>query len=100
MEFSQLKPDKRNGGRRYYKQNHIELVRYIRELLYEKGYTIAGAKQQLKSGTKVTAEPEEVVETITEDIEQAIPKVEPQVIKQILSQIITDLESLVTTAEA
>ena len=48
QEFSQLKPSTRTGGRRYYQQKDILIVRKIRELLYEKGFTIAGAKKQLQ----------------------------------------------------
>ena len=48
QEFSQLKPSTRTGGRRYYQQKDILIVRKIRELLYEKGFTIAGAKRQLQ----------------------------------------------------
>jgi DNA-binding transcriptional MerR regulator len=99
MEFPKLKPDKRNGGRRYYKQKHIELIRYIRELLYQKGYTIAGAKQQLKNiGTKHSKP--EIIDTIAVQTEQVLSQVEQQSLQPILSQIITDLESLVSSAEA
>lgn len=49
QEFSQLKPTTRTGGRRYYQVKDVQLVRQIRTLLYEKGFTIAGAKKQLKS---------------------------------------------------
>lgn len=47
QEFSQLKPTKRRGNRRYYQRHDIELIRLIRRLLYEQGFTIAGARQQL-----------------------------------------------------
>lgn len=48
QEFSQLTPAKRRGNRRYYQAKDIELIRHIRELLYEKGFTIVGAKAQLQ----------------------------------------------------
>ena len=47
QEFTQLKPTKRRGNRRYYQRHDIELIRLIRSLLYEQGFTIAGARQQL-----------------------------------------------------
>jgi len=47
QEFAQIKPCKRSGGRRYYQANDIKLIRTIRELLYFKKYTIAGAKKQI-----------------------------------------------------
>jgi len=48
-EFPQLKPVKRRGNRRYYRRRDVELVRSIRGLLYEEGYTIGGARQRLAS---------------------------------------------------
>lgn len=47
QEFTQLKPLKRRGNRRYYQHHEVLLVRRIRELLYEQGYTIHGARIQL-----------------------------------------------------
>jgi DNA-binding transcriptional MerR regulator len=47
QEFSQLKPSKRTGNRRYYQQKDILMIRDIRSLLYERGFTIEGAKSQL-----------------------------------------------------
>lgn len=47
QEFSQLQPHRRQGARRYYQYHDVLLVRHIRELLYEKGFTIYGARQQL-----------------------------------------------------
>ena len=47
QEFTQLKPLKRRGNRRYYQHHEVLLVRRIRELLYDQGYTIHGARNQL-----------------------------------------------------
>lgn len=47
QEFSQLKPVKRRGNRRYYQHHEVLLIRRIRELLYEQGFTINGARNQL-----------------------------------------------------
>jgi len=47
QEFPQLKPIKRRGNRRYYQRQDVVLIRQIRRLLYENGFTIGGAKQQL-----------------------------------------------------
>ena len=49
--FSQIKPVKRSGGRRYYRPADIALLTRIRDLLYAEGYTIKGAQQVLKSKT-------------------------------------------------
>ncbi len=47
QEFSQLSPSKRRGNRRYYQRKDVVLIRRIRSLLYEQGYTIEGARRQL-----------------------------------------------------
>ncbi|MBK1693897.1 MerR family transcriptional regulator [Chromatium weissei] len=47
QEFSQLKPVKRRGNRRYYQRHDVLLVRKIRNLLYDQGFTIGGARLQL-----------------------------------------------------
>ena len=47
QEFSQLKPVKRGGNRRYYQHHEVLLIRRIRELLYEEGFTISGARSRL-----------------------------------------------------
>ena len=48
QEFTQLKPMKRRGNRRYYQHHEVLLVRRIRELLYEEGFTINGARNRLE----------------------------------------------------
>jgi DNA-binding transcriptional MerR regulator len=48
QEFPQLRPVKRRGNRRYYQQDDVLMVRRIRSLLYEQGFTIGGARQRLK----------------------------------------------------
>ena len=47
QEFPQLKPVKRRGNRRYYQRHDVIMIRQIRSLLYEQGFTIGGARQQL-----------------------------------------------------
>ena len=48
QEFPQLKPVKRRGNRRYYQHEDVQMVRRIRSLLYEQGFTIGGARQRLR----------------------------------------------------
>ncbi|QDC43763.1 MerR family transcriptional regulator [Methylophilus medardicus] len=48
QEFTQLKPVKRRGNRRYYQHHEVLLIRKIRELLYEQGFTISGARNRLE----------------------------------------------------
>ena len=49
QEFSQLKPVKRRGNRRYYQHHEVLLIRRIRDLLYEQGFTIHGARHRLET---------------------------------------------------
>ena len=49
QEFTQLKPVKRSGNRRYYQHHEVLLIRRIRELLYGQGFTISGARNRLES---------------------------------------------------
>lgn len=48
QEFPQLKPVKRRGNRRYYQHDDVQMVRRIRSLLYDQGFTIGGARQRLR----------------------------------------------------
>lgn len=57
QEFTQLKPVKRRGNRRYYQHHEVLLIRRIRELLYEQGFTISGARNKL-DGSNEPEQPE------------------------------------------
>ncbi|MET1532273.1 MerR family transcriptional regulator [Burkholderia sola] len=61
QEFTQLRPVKRRGNRRYYQHHEVLLIRRIRELLYEQGFTINGARNRLDSpgSDRAAAEPVE-----------------------------------------
>ncbi|MEW6445404.1 MAG: MerR family transcriptional regulator [Pseudomonadota bacterium] len=69
QEFPQLSPVKRRGNRRYYQREEIELIRRIRGLLYDQGFTISGARQQLE-------EPESEASTPTGSLRDTILRVE------------------------
>jgi len=56
QEFTQLKPMKRRGNRRYYQHHEVLLIRRIRELLYEQGFTISGARNRLTELVHVRAD--------------------------------------------
>ncbi len=60
QEFTQLKPVKRRGNRRYYQHHEVLLIRRIRELLYEQGFTISGARNRLDGRGHEIPEPEEL----------------------------------------
>ena len=57
QEFTQLKPVKRRGNRRYYQHHEVLLIRRIRDLLYEQGFTINGARHRLESDIAAPAAP-------------------------------------------
>lgn len=56
QEFTQLKPMKRRGNRRYYQHHEVLLIRRIRELLYEQGFTISGARNRLSDAVSAARE--------------------------------------------
>ncbi len=57
QEFSQLKPMKRRGNRRYYQHHEVLLIRRIRELLYDQGFTISGARNRLSEAAAQVQSP-------------------------------------------
>ncbi len=59
QEFTQLNPVKRSGNRRYYQHHEVVLIRRIRELLYEQGFTISGARNKLDGARESAARPVE-----------------------------------------
>ena len=61
QEFSQLKPVKRRGNRRYYQHHEVLLVRRIRELLYSQGFTISGARHRLEDDEPQAASSDSVM---------------------------------------
>ncbi len=70
-KFSQIRPMKRGGGRRYYRPEDITLLRGVRELLYDDGYTIKGVQKLLREGgVKVL---QERANGLSEDTPQAAP---------------------------
>ncbi len=73
QEFPQLKPVKRRGNRRYYQRHDVLMIRQIRSLLYEHGFTIGGARQKLDGGEA------------KEDVNHS---------KQIIRQMASELEDL------
>jgi len=95
QEFSQLKPVKRRGNRRYYQHHEVLLIRRIRELLYEEGFTINGARHRLLEGkpisvsdkTAASVTPREVVVKSTEafaDQAAAAMSLSPELRKELL----------------
>ncbi|PKM10886.1 MAG: MerR family transcriptional regulator [Gammaproteobacteria bacterium HGW-Gammaproteobacteria-3] len=73
QEFTELAPIKRRGNRRYYQHHEVLMIRQIRSLLYEQGYTIGGARAHLSSDGA---------------------KADSKQIKQLIHQIVGELESV------
>ena len=74
QEFPQLKPVKRRGNRRYYQRQEVILIRQIRSLLYEDGFTIGGARQKL-SGEEVKADSsvsQQIVKQLRLELEEVL----------------------------
>ena len=80
QEFPQLKPAKRRGNRRYYQRQDILLIRQIKKLLYEDGFTIEGARTQLSSAAGTVSQSVKANEMVKKIIEE-------------LDMILTDLQA-------
>ena len=74
QEFPQLKPVKRRGNRRYYQRQDVVMIRQIRSLLYEQGYTIGGARQQMTGeNTEVEVSPNSaLIEEVISELEEVL----------------------------
>ncbi len=83
QEFAELKPVRRRGQRRYYTRLEVQLVRSIKDLLYDKGFTISGARQQLKMENN--SAPEMNSEAVVEQIDQAIAE-----LNKVLDTLVVD----------
>src|SRR5687767_4179084 len=79
QEFTQLKPVKRRGNRRYYQRQDVILIRQIRTLLYEQGFTIGGARQRMAG------------QTAPEMIEDSVAK-QPAVNVNLVREMIEEVE--------
>ncbi len=81
QEFEQLSPAKRRGNRRYYQRAEVLFIRKIRELLYERGYTIEGARQSLletvKPETANQSASQETIRQVIKDLEEIASELEP-----------------------
>ena len=73
QEFAQLKPVKRRGNRRYYQHHEVLLVRRIRELLYNQGFTISGARNRLENAHEESKQENEIsLESIREELRNIV----------------------------
>jgi DNA-binding transcriptional MerR regulator len=72
QEFSQLNPIKRKGNRRYYQRHDVLLIRQIKELLYNSGYTILGAKQKLNEDESSKESKKSAFKEIEQEVQDLI----------------------------
>jgi DNA-binding transcriptional MerR regulator len=86
QEFTQLKPVKRRGNRRYYQHHEVLLIRRIRELLYEQGFTISGARNRLDGRGQHDAE------AAPEPLPPAVPTIAPEQLRAELHAILALLK--------
>ncbi len=86
QEFAQLKPVKRRGNRRYYQHHEVLLIRRIRDLLYEQGFTINGARHRLETETSEPRAAARATPTLVTPITLPIP-IESSTLRQELEEI-------------
>ena len=74
QEFPQLKPVKRRGNRRYYQRQDVLIIRQIRSLLYEEGFTIGGARQRLAgdSARVDTSQSQQIIKQVRQELEEVL----------------------------
>ncbi|KAG8149661.1 MerR family transcriptional regulator [Burkholderia catarinensis] len=94
QEFTQLRPVKRRGNRRYYQHHEVLLIRRIRELLYEQGFTINGARNRLDSpgGERVAVAPVEQEAQAADARVPGKPGVDVIALRQALLDVIDGLK--------
>jgi len=88
QEFTQLKPVKRRGNRRYYQHHEVLLIRRIRELLYEQGFTINGARNRLEEGRHHAHAP------VEDEVQAAEPDTQPTVLNVDISALRSELTAV------
>ena len=96
-KFSQVRPMKRGGGRRYYRPEDVDLLRTIRALLYDDGYTIKGVQKLLREGG---VKPDETAQDVAPTVAEQPVSVPPEVSQTVgpdrdgLKAILNELEAL------
>ena len=93
QSFPQLRPVKRRGNRRYYQQHDLRTICQIRSLIYDQGFTAAGARQRLAAEAALPPAPQP---TATQEAQKAQRQAQPSP-EQALAQTIAELEDLLKT---
>lgn len=89
QEFTQLRPVKRRGNRRYYQHQEVLLIRRIRELLYDQGFTINGARSRLEEQIESSVQSSQMTDKMLE----TYPLVDMSYVRSELQSIISILAS-------
>ena len=76
QEFTQLKPMKRRGNRRYYQHHEVLMIRRIRDLLYDQGFTISGARNKLQEIVQIERDKRRNGEALLEGVELVLDDVD------------------------
>ena len=101
QEFTQLKPVKRRGNRRYYQHHEVLLIRRIRALLYDDGFTISGARNLLDAKGRLKSEKSKAPEDMADDINMSISEVQNSSttnsgvagLREVLAEVVAILKS-------
>lgn len=83
QEFPQLKPVKRRGNRRYYQRQDVLLIRQIRSLLYEQGFTIGGARQRMAGGALELEDTAQVQQAAV----TTVAAIKPSAIRELIEEV-------------
>ncbi len=98
-EFSQLAPQKNRAGQRVYRRRDVEIVLRIRQLLYDEGFTIAGAKrklaQEMRSGRNLRVVSPEISTEMNDELTETLPPQVPD-FRLTIARIRRELEQLLT----
>src|SRR5690554_2092738 len=97
QEFTQLKPLKRRGNRRYYQHHEVLLIRRIRHLLYEEGFTISGARNRLGDAADRAAYDPEAAVRLTANELQAL-RADLMAVRDALANALGEAESSASPA--
>jgi DNA-binding transcriptional MerR regulator len=102
QEFTQLRPVKRRGNRRYYQHHEVLMIRRIRDLLYEQGFTISGARNKLQELAQAERSPSgpgtmEVDDTVADvaEVDRSLAPVEGQTALELHKEL-QEIRSLLT----
>jgi len=100
QEFTQLKPVKRRGNRRYYQHHEVLLIRRIRALLYDDGFTISGARNLLDAKGRLKPEKSKSTEDLSVEVQssgeestQAIPTENVSGLREVLKEVVAMLKA-------